>query len=272
MSIFVCNDCCNRETHVKVATAKEARISFIPVLFCMNCGGKMRLVYRYGESIDREELKRRLGLKSKLAKDTEGVWVGVDIPGDRVYLDVITRDTLATPESVGYRSLGRMTVVVRTSNPLVHDGDLDIVRRIRYKSSVHRVFVICPQCGCEIPAGRYHMHAGTKTCEQGDPSPETKRLMVHAAMNLAFDMSGELVRPKERVPIKMPLKILRDWVEDTYPGWVTDCFNRISGLDNDGRFEGQIKDVKPSLHEVESEQIVGAWDDITPETIEGKVL
>ena len=33
------------------------------------------------------------------------------------------------------------------------------------KTSFHRVFVVCPRCGREIPAGRYHMHEWTGGCK-----------------------------------------------------------------------------------------------------------
>jgi len=35
----------------------------------------------------------------------------------------------------------------------------------RRKSSQHRIFVKCPQCGQFIPAGRIAQHIGTKNCK-----------------------------------------------------------------------------------------------------------
>lgn len=34
-----------------------------------------------------------------------------------------------------------------------------VAKSMRYKSSAHRVFVECPECGRSIPVGRLHQHA-----------------------------------------------------------------------------------------------------------------
>lgn len=266
MSIFVCNDCCTRETHSKVATAKEQRI-------CAKCNGKMRVAYRYGESIDREELKRRLGLKDKMPADLEGVWVGVDIPGDSLtgyrlrrhhggginHPVVADRPTHYYDEHGytmydtvvrGYKSLGRMTVVVRKTPKVSREQVVARGYGGRDKSSSHRVFIICPQCGCEVPTGRYHQHAGSKKCEQGDPTPETKRMIVAATLYLCGVPFG--VDDLAKVPVTMPRLILRDWMGDIHSEYVKEMFSLFAGID--GTEETWIRDYNlasgpvPTIH------------------------
>lgn len=41
-----------------------------------------------------------------------------------------------------------------------------IWRGVRVKSSVHRVQVMCPNCGKWTPAGRLHQHIGTAACDR----------------------------------------------------------------------------------------------------------
>ena len=53
-------------------------------------------------------------------------------------------------------------------------GNTVVTAKVRVKPGLpgakgavkHRVFVVCPHCTCEIPFGRYHQHAGTKSCEK----------------------------------------------------------------------------------------------------------
>ena len=50
--------------------------------------------------------------------------------------------------------------IVVVADVLVKASNSDATNRV----TEHRIFVICPECGREIPFGRYHQHTGTKTC------------------------------------------------------------------------------------------------------------
>lgn len=40
------------------------------------------------------------------------------------------------------------------------------------KSSAHRIFVVCPACGQQIPFGRFHQHFGTHRCVSKSKRPD----------------------------------------------------------------------------------------------------
>lgn len=118
---------------------------------------------RHDNRIDRELLRESLGLPDKIPADFQHTYENATVPLGRKYIDC----EQGTPRS--FRSyqggwvrpapetMMRCKVVVK---PAPHSAP--VTRRI--KSSAHRVFVVCPHCAQEIPAGRWHQHVGTKKC------------------------------------------------------------------------------------------------------------
>jgi hypothetical protein len=45
-----------------------------------------------------------------------------------------------------------------------------IVRPGPNAGRAHRIFVECPECGVQIPAGRLHQHVGTAVCAADAPA------------------------------------------------------------------------------------------------------
>jgi hypothetical protein len=85
---------------------------------------------RYPPKIQRKVLRRTLGLPEYLDADFQTTFLKVDIPlGYEGTQGVLTADVVVRP---------------RPNKP--------------HKSSAHRIFVVCPHCRKEIPAGRWHQH------------------------------------------------------------------------------------------------------------------
>lgn len=55
-------------------------------------------------------------------------------------------------------TLGAETV---TADVTIYPSRSPMLREAR---KPHRVYVVCPNCGNEVPAGRLHQHAGTNSC------------------------------------------------------------------------------------------------------------
>ena len=57
----------------------------------------------------------------------------------------------------------KLPVTIYEYRTMVDTNGIDIVwglRRSEYGRSLHRVYMICPNCDREIPAGRVHQHRG----------------------------------------------------------------------------------------------------------------
>lgn len=121
--------------------------------------------------VHRELLRAALGLKNKLPRDFSAVFHGVGVPLGHDYVPLRCADPavemLVSPHdyrgeryAIVPRAHFAADVVVKCGPP---EGEKDRWGR-RSKSSTHRVFVVCPHCKREIPAGRWHQHEGTAAC------------------------------------------------------------------------------------------------------------
>ena len=66
-----------------------------------------------------------------------------------------TFEDVAVPAGYG-------TEIALVATVIVEKG----IQRNNRKSSKHRVFLVCPNCGKTIPAGRIKQHFGTGNCQK----------------------------------------------------------------------------------------------------------
>lgn len=50
---------------------------------------------------------------------------------------------------------------------------------LRESNRAHRVYVVCPDCECEIPAGRLKQHCGSKACDDSDRRRQLLEVPLH---------------------------------------------------------------------------------------------
>lgn len=116
-------------------------------------------------------LRHALGLPAKLPKLLEGSFGPVKVLTDRSFYNHVYCPAMRKirPHSTRFQ--------VETVGPVEYDfGGQEFTFIVKpsqspegatwsNRSSAHRVFVVCPHCGAEVPAGRYGQHVGTKRCQ-----------------------------------------------------------------------------------------------------------
>jgi hypothetical protein len=123
--------------------------------------------------IHHELLRKALGLPTKLPQDFSARFRQAAVPLEYEYVPLSSADLALEHIVMKYRSYYGAEQLVAV--PLAHFG-ADVVVKPgpvpgekdrfgrRSKSSRHRIFVVCPVCGREIPAGRWHQHIGAAVC------------------------------------------------------------------------------------------------------------
>lgn len=119
---------------------------------------------RHHDHIDRALLRATLGLVAKLPPDYEAKFENVDVPLGLTYVEDGAQPIQGVRD--GRPKYRRAAVSFLRATVVVHRGPVIHVdpRGRRFKSSAHRIFIVCPHCSTEIPAGRWHQHSGTKAC------------------------------------------------------------------------------------------------------------
>jgi|SRR5262245_20867067 len=108
------------------------------------------------EAIDRIALRMKLGLPERIPADYTAYFTAVECP--TWYWRALRQHPLDAERWLANPQIAVIAdVIVKVSKRWMRNGKW-------IKTSKHRVFVVCPNCEREIPAGRWHQHVGSETC------------------------------------------------------------------------------------------------------------
>lgn len=114
-------------------------------------GFKMARHYDPSWKVHRDRMYVAIGCNSgRLPPDEEQVFGNVAIP------------KAGTMEGI----ICHTTVIVKKTAKLRDGAD------VNSRSIKHRIYILCPKCGREIPMGRLHQHVGTKSCKTANQQYE----------------------------------------------------------------------------------------------------
>lgn len=110
---------------------------------------------------------------------------------------------------------------------------IEAQNRSTTKNRPHRIFVLCPSCGANLPAGRLQQHEGSKVCQRTE-----KQLAEHNALTYeefpktnSWETSdyGDPPHPGDNEPMLVASNGLPatpaavEWAEKNNSTWIPEC-------------------------------------------------